>query len=108
MKGDVDWSADTYSYFAGLIREIKGETFTGLWNETSRDLIQELLARGSVIGAARHRDHGGGLPREERREPRERPRPDSRRRLAAVHGVARHQCTRGRRADGRVSHRALG
>ena len=24
-------------------REIKGETFAGLWNETSRDLIQELL-----------------------------------------------------------------
>ncbi len=24
-------------------REIKGETFTGLWNEISRDLIQELL-----------------------------------------------------------------
>ncbi len=24
-------------------RELKGETFTGLWNETSRDLVQELL-----------------------------------------------------------------
>ena len=26
MIGDVDWSADTYDYFAGLISEIKGET----------------------------------------------------------------------------------
>jgi betaine-aldehyde dehydrogenase len=26
MAGDVDWSADTYKYFAGLVREIKGET----------------------------------------------------------------------------------
>ena len=28
MKGDVDWSADTLRYFAGLIAEIKGETFS--------------------------------------------------------------------------------
>jgi betaine-aldehyde dehydrogenase len=28
MKGDVDWSADSYRYFAGLIRQIKGETFS--------------------------------------------------------------------------------
>jgi len=28
MKGDVDWSADTMDYFAGLIREIKGESFS--------------------------------------------------------------------------------
>jgi betaine-aldehyde dehydrogenase len=26
MTGDVDWSADTFRYFAGLITEIKGET----------------------------------------------------------------------------------
>lgn len=28
MKGDVDWSAYTLNYFAGLISEIKGETFS--------------------------------------------------------------------------------
>jgi hypothetical protein len=28
MKGDVDWSADTLRYFAGLIAEIKVETFS--------------------------------------------------------------------------------
>ena len=28
MKDDVDWSADSYRYFAGLIRQIKGETFS--------------------------------------------------------------------------------
>ena len=26
MKGDVDWSADTFRFFAGLLTEIKGET----------------------------------------------------------------------------------
>lgn len=28
MIGDVDWTTDTLRYFAGLIREIKGETFS--------------------------------------------------------------------------------
>ena len=28
MKGDVDWSSDTLRYFAGMISEIKGETFS--------------------------------------------------------------------------------
>jgi betaine-aldehyde dehydrogenase len=28
MRGDMKWSADTLKYFAGLVREIKGETFT--------------------------------------------------------------------------------
>ena len=28
MKGDVDWTVETYRYFAGLIREVKGETFS--------------------------------------------------------------------------------
>jgi betaine-aldehyde dehydrogenase len=28
MKGDVDWSADSYRFFAGLIRQVKGETFS--------------------------------------------------------------------------------
>ena len=28
MKGDVDWSSDSLKYFAGLISEIKGETFS--------------------------------------------------------------------------------
>ena len=40
MKGDVDWSADTLRYFAGLIAEIKGETFSekpGHLNFTSRE-----------------------------------------------------------------------
>ncbi len=40
MKGDVDWSADTLRYFAGLIAEIKGETFSekpGHLNFTRRE-----------------------------------------------------------------------
>ncbi|RTZ90854.1 MAG: aldehyde dehydrogenase [SAR324 cluster bacterium] len=40
MKGDVDWSADTIRYFAGLIAEIKGETFSekpGHLNFTRRE-----------------------------------------------------------------------
>lgn len=40
MKEDVDWSADTLRYFAGLIAEIKGETFSekpGHLNFTRRD-----------------------------------------------------------------------
>lgn len=28
MKGDVDWTADTFDYFAGLITEMKGETMS--------------------------------------------------------------------------------
>ena len=28
MKGDVDWTVDSYRYFAGLVREVKGETFS--------------------------------------------------------------------------------
>jgi hypothetical protein len=45
-------------------REIKGETFTGLWNETSRDLIQELLGIvtneqvGAVAGLRGHAADG--------------------------------------------------
>jgi len=40
MKEDVDWSADTLRYFAGLIAEIKGETFSekpGHLNFTRRE-----------------------------------------------------------------------
>ena len=40
MKEDVDWSADTIRYFAGLIAEIKGETFSekpGHLNFTRRE-----------------------------------------------------------------------
>ena len=39
MKGDVDWSSDSLKYFAGLISEIKGETFSekpGHFNFTRR------------------------------------------------------------------------
>jgi hypothetical protein len=45
-------------------REIKGETFTGLWDETSRDLIQELLGIvtsehvGAVAGLRGHAADG--------------------------------------------------
>lgn len=28
MVGDVDWTTDTLRYFAGLVREVKGETFS--------------------------------------------------------------------------------
>ncbi len=42
----------------------------------------------------RHRDHDHRLPRQERREPRQRPRPDSSRRLAPVHVVVRHRRAR--------------
>ena len=40
MKGDVDWSADTLRYFASLITEIKGESFSekpGHLNFTRRE-----------------------------------------------------------------------
>jgi len=45
-------------------REIKGEAFTGLWNETSRDLVQELLGIvvseqvGAVAGLRGHAADG--------------------------------------------------
>src|SRR5690606_34234045 len=51
---------------------------------------------------ARHGDHGGRLPRKERGESRERPRPDPARRLAAVHGLARHGGAGRRRRGGRT------